>query len=383
MTWPAHLVALLRRRDGRAAEALRWSLRAMKGCLEAALDEAPSDPGEPEARAVLAELESLLGTTSQASPAVPPPASLPPADTPPQAGGPRLSSLIQEFATDPSLRAELGDSPLRGRDDDAIWGEAQRRLLRVSPALAEAARGRFLEAAGRAGAQADSDRVTLMHLSDERELYPGLKDAIRASGLRTTPTAPLDPRVGAAPADADLKLLAGAVSAALWFAANDPELHHCLQAVYRFGVVPLAGEQRDRYLDELLRRWQRVRDRPEAPTPASSKPWLKGYLKDRIELDEALHSLIYLPPAASDSWWGRLQGQARLALFRARDRVIQSGCPARLQRLAGSFPAVSALADDDSLHVDHGTPGEVVACLRVYARIDGEDHRGRVLYRPL
>ena len=113
------------------------------------------------------------------------------------------------------------------------------------------------------------------------------------------------------------------------------------------------------------------------------KPRLKEYLRARIELDEALHSLIYLPPVAPDSWWASFHAQARLTLFRARDRVIQCGCPARLQRLAGSFPAISSLAGDDNLNVDHGTRGEVVACLRVYARIDGEESRGRVLYRTL
>ena len=36
----------------------------------------------------------------------------------------------------------------------------------------------------------------------------------------------------------------------------------------------------------------------------------------------------------------------------------------------------------DSLQVDFGVPGEVAACLRVWARIDGEEIKGRVLYRP-
>jgi hypothetical protein len=378
MPWPAPIPALLSRRDGRPAEALRWSLRALRGCLQAALDEGPDDPGEPEARALLAELDALLGSPAATTSADPPPA----AAQPDEPSTPRLSPLARAIAADTALQAELGDEPLRGGDDGAIWGEARRRLLRASPPLADAWGLRCLEEALGAGARPDDSLVTPLPVPEERTLYPGLAGAIRTLGLRTAPSAPLDPRVAAPPEDADLKHLAGLVSAALWFVANDPELHHCLEGVYRFGVVPLAGDQRDRYVDELLRRWRRARDRALVPSVAP-KTWLKEYLKERIELDEALHSLIYLPPAAPDSWWGRFQGQARLALFRARDRVVQAGCPARLQRLAGSFPAVSDLVDDDNLHVDHGTPGEIVACLRVYARIDGEDLRGRVLYRSL
>jgi hypothetical protein len=48
--------------------------------------------------------------------------------------------------------------------------------------------------------------------------------------------------------------------------------------------------------------------------------------------------------------------------------------------LGGSFAAINHLAPD-SLQVDFGEPGEVSACLRVWARIDGEQFKGRVLYR--
>jgi hypothetical protein len=48
--------------------------------------------------------------------------------------------------------------------------------------------------------------------------------------------------------------------------------------------------------------------------------------------------------------------------------------------LGGPFAEVSRLAPD-SLQVDFGTPGEVCACLRVWARVGGEEWKGRVLYR--
>src|SRR5262249_59011457 len=107
---------------------------------------------------------------------------------------------------------------------------------------------------------------------------------------------------------------------------------------------------------------------------------LKMRLKERLDLDEALHSLVYQPRAAPDSWWDRLQSQARETLLRARDLAVQAGCPLHLQLLAGSFADLNQLAPD-SLQVDFGVPGEVSVCLRVWARLDGEDLKGRVLYR--
>jgi hypothetical protein len=124
---------------------------------------------------------------------------------------------------------------------------------------------------------------------------------------------------------------------------------------------------------ELLRLWERVR------AGAAGLEW-KERLKAHLDLDEALHSLVYQPPAAPDSWWGRLQSQARDALFQARDRAAQAGCTVHLQLLGGSFADINRLAPD-SLQVDYGVPGEVSVCLRVWARIDGEELKGRVLFR--
>jgi hypothetical protein len=204
-------------------------------------------------------------------------------------------------------------------------------------------------------------------------IYPGLTGTVEATGLRSASSAALDPRVGAPP-DADLRFLAGVTSAWLWFIDHDPRLHHCLGGVFRFGVPPLSGDQRTRYQAELLRIWERV-------CAAGSKD-AAGGLKDRLDLDEALHSLVYQPPADPASWWGQLQGQARATLLEARDGAVQAGCHVHLQLLGGNFADVNRLAPN-SLEVDYGAPGEVVVCLRVWARIDGEELKGRVLYREL
>jgi hypothetical protein len=104
-------------------------------------------------------------------------------------------------------------------------------------------------------------------------------------------------------------------------------------------------------------------------------------LRERLDLDEALHSMVHQPPADPASWWGALRAQARDTLLAARDRVSAVGGQAHVQVLGGSFAEINRLAAD-SLEVDYGVPGEVAVCLRVWARIDGDEMKGRVLYRP-
>jgi hypothetical protein len=203
---------------------------------------------------------------------------------------------------------------------------------------------------------------------------PGPTGEAPTAGLRPAPEGTLDGRLGPA-GEGDMRVLAGIVTAALWLIEHDIHLGHCLKSVFRFGVTPLRGDQRERYVAELLRLWDRLRS---ATDPAGEG--VKEHMKAILDLDEALHSLVYQPPATADPEWGRLLDQARELLFRARDQAVQAGYPVHLQLLGGSFADVNRLAPD-SLQVDFGVPGEVAVCLRVWARIDGEELKGRVLYR--
>jgi hypothetical protein len=259
---------------------------------------------------------------------------------------------------------------VREGSDEEIWNDVQRLLLRAPADLAEEWRPRCTTLVSQLGARADSARTEALSLGYDGVIYPGLTGSVEVTGLRSALSAPLDPRV-LAPPDSDLHFLAEVISACLWFIEHDPNLHHCLRSVFRFGIPRLTGDQRQRYLAELLRLWERVR----AGSPAGPG------LKELLDLDEALHSLVYLPPADPTSWWGRLQAQARDALFQARDRAVRDGCQVHLQLLGGSFADINRLAPD-SLQVDYGIPGEVTVCLRVWTRIEGEESKGRVLYRP-
>jgi hypothetical protein len=371
MNWPEPIGVLLARPDSRAAQALRWGLHGLRASLQAALEDVRADPGREDLRVLLTELEPLLGPGQVSAPTLPVdrPDDRLPGDGVEQ---PRLLPLARAVAGDARLQTEGQPCPVRAGSDDEIWNDVHRLLLRVPPPLAEEWRGSCLKLAAEAGARPDQSATAVLPLPQEEVIYPGLTGSIRAAGLCSSPSAPLDPQVPTA-GDRDLRELAGLTSAYLWFIEHDPHLRHCFKNVFRFGLTPLTGNQRERYVADLLRLWERVRK-------GASGGAAKDRLKAHLDLDEALHSLVYQPPAAPDSWWGRQQGRARAALFAARDRAVQSGCAVQMQVLGGAFAEINRLAPD-SLQVDFGVPGEVGACLRVWARVDGEELKGRVLYR--
>jgi hypothetical protein len=374
MAWPEPMALLLARPDSRAAQALRWGLCGLRAGLQAALAEVPPDDGSEQLRALLAELDPLLLAEGHVGANL----MLAGAGDAQATHLPRLLPLARAVVEDGRFQAELRRQPLREDGDDVIWNDVQRLLLRVPAYLADEWRRRARQLAEQAGARVDVSAAATLPLGRDETIYPGLAGAVQATGLWSAASAAPDPRVG--PADGeDLGVLAGAVTTCLWLIDNDGGLYHCLKGVFRFGIPPLTGEQRERYMAELLRLWERVRATArEGGTP--DRQQLRDALRTVVDLDEALHSLVYQPLAAPDSWWGKLMGQSRDVLLRLRERAVAAGCPAQVQVLGGSFADINRLAPD-SLQVDFGVPGEVSTCLRVWARIDGEELKGRVLYR--
>jgi hypothetical protein len=376
MPWPEPLAALLSSPpESRAAQALRWGLAGLRASLQSALEDVRQEPGGDQLQALLGELEPLL-----AGGAVP--ASVLPTDGAPPAEParqPRLLPLARAVIDDGRFQAELRRAPLREHDDEAIWGDVQRLLLRVPTYLAAEWRQRSRQFVEQAGARQDDASAVTLPLAKDETIYPGLAGAVQTAGLRSSGAALLDERV-AAPDTDDLRMLAGLTSACLWFAENDPAACHCLRSVFRFGIRPLTGDQRERYVGELLRLWARVRATAPGGPNGRADARFKEHVKALLDLDEALHSLVYQPPATPDSWWGRLRAQAREVVLRVREQAAATGCTVHLQLLEGTFADINRLAPD-SLQVDFGVPGEVSACLRLWARIDGEELKGRVLYR--
>jgi hypothetical protein len=373
MSLPESISTLLALGSSPASQALRWGLHGLRAALCAALEEAPNTAGADELRVLLADLDTLLAAGPRSSATDPVLPTYDRSDQGPTA--PRFLPLVHALAEDQRIRADLRS----GSSDEETWNDIQRLLLRLPAALAGEWQQRCLEHAQKIGARPDESRTAVVPLLHDDLIYPGLTGAVEANGLRSDASAALDPRVKP-PAESGLRFLAGVVSTCLWFIDNDPLLCHCLKGVFRFGVAPLKDEQRERYVGELLRLWERVVAGRAEPSRGGSRQWFKDRLRELLDLDEALHSLVYQPLAAPDSWWGRLLNEVRDTLFQARDPAAAAGCPVHLQALGGSFADINRLAPD-SLQVDFGTPGEVAACLRVWARLDGEEIKGRVLYR--
>jgi hypothetical protein len=375
MAWPESILSLLASKSSPASQAVRWGLHGLRATLRAALQE-----GADELRGLLADLDPLLDGNSAGDPVLPSDDvedALSLEKTHPTAR--RLVQLARAMAEDPRLGPYLQAAPIRAISDDDVWNQVQRLLLRVPADVAGEWQKRSLDHAQQIGAWPDQSRTAVVPLLRDENIYPGLSGAIQAMGLRSATSAALDPRVKP-PADSSLRFLAGVVSTYVWFAEHDPHLAHCLKGVFSFGITPLRDGQGERYRDELLRLWERVQNSLAEPPSTAARPWFKDRLREQLDLDEALHSLLYQPLPAADSWWGMLQTQAREVLLKARDRAAQAGCPAHLQVLGGPFAEINRLAPD-SLQVDFGVPGEVAACLRVWARVDGEESKGRVLYR--
>jgi hypothetical protein len=393
MAWPEALIQLLALSDSPAALSLRCGLRGLRTSLQAMLDEVPEDPGRGQVQALVTDLEILIDRNGSSAAALLMPNAqclMPPLAAPGEQSaaddseslspGPHLMTLATALAKDGRIAERLARNPIPTDSDAAIWSAIQQMLLYVSPHLAEEWHSRAQQVAEENGGRLDEWAAVVLPLAQDEAVYAGVTGEIRAPGLRSAPTAALDPRVGP-PVDAHWRTLAGITSSFLWFCENGVHLHHCLKTVFRFGIAPLVGEQRERFVAELLRRWERVKSAADtSPDSGDSRVQLKDRLKALLDLDEALHCLLPLPPASTDSWWGRLLGQVRETLFQARNQAVQAGCTVHLQLLGGSFADLNRLAPD-SLQVDFGVPGEISACLRVWARIDGEEIKGRVLYR--
>ncbi|HMF11067.1 MAG TPA: hypothetical protein VKE94_02145, partial [Gemmataceae bacterium] len=122
MPWPEQIGLLLGMPDSRASLALRWGLRGLRASLQAALDEGPDGAGGEELRALLADLDFVLGgARPPSSPTLPldTPANSLPDDLP--TDSPRLLPLAGAIDADPRFRAELERIPIRTGSDDEIW----------------------------------------------------------------------------------------------------------------------------------------------------------------------------------------------------------------------------------------------------------------------
>ena len=287
----------------------------------------------------------------------------------------QLSELRETFLGNSELSEYLGELELTSNEDSELWNEIQRLLLRLPATLARSWQERIQAKILVAGASPDNSAAMAIPFSREELIYPGLAGTVRAWGLRFSGAIPLDARVADGQLKGDRYFLAGVVSACLKFIELDPSLHHAFKVVYAFGLQSLASEaERSKYIDALIDRFRRAQKTEENGDSIAA-------LRARLDLDEAIHSLVYPIPGDRYSWWGKLQQKSRDTLNNAANWAREDGHNVHIRSLWGPYADVLNYSKDD-LELDRGgIRGEVLACLRVYAKIDEQVFPGRVLFR--
>lgn len=359
-----HLRQLLATKNSELSRLLRFSLHGMEASLKQAQAELPQDPGAKVCEQLLQELQNLLQPETQELTFIQLSDEL------------KLNYLREAFDSDPELALYLGDSPLQSQTDADLWNEIHRKLLRVPEDLAQVWRQRALDFAQEMGAVEDNEHLYDLPFIRNEIIYPGLHGSVNAQGLCLSQKAFFQSEIIPNNASEELHLLASLLL--LWskFMEIEPDLHHALKSVFSFDVIPLHSQpdQQNQYIETLIDRFQRTKKAEEIADPLST-------LRAWIDMDEAINSLVFVPPSERYSWWGNLQQESRRALKKIADKAIKLGHDVRIRQLTGIYADICAFTKDD-LQLDYGgIPGEVLTCLRVYARINQEEIPGRVIFR--
>ncbi|MEA5504459.1 hypothetical protein VB735_15305 [Halotia wernerae UHCC 0503] len=358
-----HLNQLLNIKNSELAKLLKFSLHGLEATLNQARTELSDDPGAKVCDEVLQELHSLLQPQTDKYTIIPP-------------NELKLNHLREAFEYDPELNYYLGDSPLQSQTDSDLWNEIHRKLLRVPEDLATSWRQRALELVQEVGAVADNSYLYQVPFIRDEIIYPGLSGTIQAKGLCLSQQALLSYEIIPDNTSENMHLLAGFLLLYINFMEIDQDLHHALKSVFGFDVVSLHSkpEQKNQYIEALSDRFHRTQKAEENTDPLLT-------LRAWIDMDEAIHSLVFIPPAERYSWWGKLQQESRRTLKKLADRANLAGHNVRIRQLSGLYADICTLSKDDLQLECGGVPGEVLTCLRVYARINQQEFPGRVIFR--
>ncbi len=72
-------------------------------------------------------------------------------------------------------------------------------------------------------------------------------------------------------------------------------------------------------------------------------------LRAWIDLDEAVHSLVFVPPSERYSWWGKLQQESCRGLKRVVEQAMGAGYNVRIKQLSGLYADICASSKDDQI----------------------------------
>src|SRR5260370_6440775 len=303
-----------------------------------------------------------------------------------------LGKLVAAFVGDPSA-AQFVDTqslsalsrPPEGSKDgaDAIWRALHLCLLR----LPEQASAQWHGKTAALAAPAESTAEAWRRLPGERQapLVPvraTVERTLAAEGVQTSPDAPVDDEVlaalgihgtGAHDRGSDAAELARLSSLLLALTALDENLVLCLESLLFQGSRRLDDKLRRLYRTDLLGRLREY---------ARSEPGSAAGLEALIEVDEAINSLTHRPPAAVGSWWDQVRQQSRRMVDRSVSALKTRGADVEVMPLSLRYRDVRDLTTgNDVASRSGGEPGDVLACLRLWARIGGKTIPGRVMYR--
>jgi hypothetical protein len=357
---------------GELARVARSGLVGWRAMLNDAVRRCPDDPGRAAALELIRQLDGLLGE--------------PPADAPEPRADPvvdsGLAGLVAAFAADPGVAQAIDEASLAGLGGpggpDVVWRGLHLCLLRLPDRAAAAWRARAAPLAAPAPAAWRS-------LPGEAEavLVPVQAAAaqLRSAGYRTAPDAPLDEEVavaldlgsGGGRPDADAAELGRLGSLLLGLTQLDENLVICLESTLFQGSRRLDEELHKRYRADLIGRLREY---------ARSAPGSAARFEALLDVDEAVNSLTHRPPPEESSWWARVRQQSRTMVDRSASALRKAGTDVEVMSLSLRYRDVRDLTGgNDVASRSGGTPGDVLACLRLWARIEGKTLPGRVMYR--
>ena len=374
-----NLNKLLNTNDSKLAWLLRLKLLGLQTELQEALKTEVSDPGSDACQELLQELDVILNSQSQGnnteedslwSDVFEPVKNQ---SLPQLPNKIQLKAIAENILQHKELSQYIGEYNFYNNDDAQLWNEMQRLILRIPQTQANKLRSQFSSQLITLSTTEDKSFLQQLPFPTSEHIYPGLKGNIQASGLCFSNTIDFDERLQTQRSGTELDILAGVVSTCLKFIEVDPHLHHALRSVDRFGVRSLSLADKPKYIAALIERFNKVKVTFNTTDLIA--------LRARLDLDEAIHSLTYLPCVDRFSWWGKLQQEARRTLDTAAQEARQAGINFQIRPLWGTYADIYPFSKDDLQIETGGIPGEVSACLRVYAKINDEILPGRVLFR--
>ncbi len=275
-----------------------------------------------------------------------------------------VQTLAATFEADPEVSVWLGDTAVSTTAEGTTWERLWLSMLRLPPDLADAWRRRA-RALPRDNADLPWQEVpgTSEVLVEPGFGVPGLRESSDALPLGAEA---LPDRF------ADLRAVAGQVLA---MAGHDPALHHALESRRRQDFHSLAEPKNLKdFRRDAANRFSYLADAPVGSVRE---------LRELVLVDELLNSVVHVPPAHPESWWGRLGKRSRAVLTESAS-ALRGGPDVVEVRVIppGPFDAQRAWVGKHNLScpVPGRPPSQILACLRVHLRAGGEDHAGRVIY---